>query len=102
MPTHSPLKGKAKKILLSGEYFNVPTPVGVARVAFEVTAHVQVRVDPQGDDVTPGSESGRDDLQRRLNEVVERLGEIIAVAKKATPSEERLAQIELFEGLEGR
>lgn len=93
------LKARKKSILLSGEYYNVPTPVGVARVSFEVTAHVEVRVDTEGHDADTGRESGGDDLQRRLDETVERLNQIIAVAKTATASEARVAQIELFEGL---
>lgn len=99
-------KGRAKRLLMSGEYFNVPTPYGVAYANLEVWLDVQVRVDQDcEDDRHGGPGEGGDDrdnlLRGRIKELAERLADIYQSAKKATATEERVAQIELFESLEG-
>lgn len=94
------LKGKSKKLLLRGDYYNVPSPVGDVKVNAEVWLHVQIRVDPKDNDADTGGEGRGDDvLGRQLEELVARLTELLGSAKKATATEERIVQIELFEGL---
>lgn len=113
MTTHSTRKGKVKKTLLRGVYYNVPSPVGTVKANIEVYLHVQIRVDPDDQDDRDGrsSEGGNDGSDIRgidgleqsvLDAIAERIGQLVESATPASASLEKVAQAELFEGLEGR
>lgn len=91
MRTQSQLKGKKRSLLLAGHYHNVQTPLGVCKVNLEVTLGVQVWLDPEDNDPGPWGESGRDDLQRELSAICERISAIFA---QGTRQAEAAAQAE--------
>lgn len=101
---------RAKRVLLSGQYFNVPTASGPRAVQLELSLEFQARLGTYHQDHRDGGTGeSRDDwadlereLRERLGEVVERSCAIFAEAAPKGPSAERIAQIELFEGLEAR
>lgn len=106
-------KGKERKLLLRGVYYNVPSPWGAVKANCEVWLHVKVWVDTDGQDHGErGSCKGRDDgsdvfggngeIESVLQGIAQRLGDIIETSTPPAPTLERIAQVELFEGLEGR
>lgn len=92
MRTQSQLKGRKRSLLLTGHYHNVATPFGTVKVNLEVTLGVQVWLDPENNDDCPWSESGRDDLQRELGQICERISAIFAQGSRQA---EAAAQAEL-------
>lgn len=103
MRTQSQLKGKKKSLLLAGHYHNVQTPFGTCKVNLEVTLGVQVWLDPEDNDPSAWGESGRDDIQRELVSICERISAIFA---QGTRQADAAAQAEfdfsLVDGLGNR
>lgn len=111
MTTHSTRKGKVKKTLLRGVYYNVPSPWGTVKANVEVWLHVQVRVGADGEnDRERGSGESGDHgpdlvgelIEEQLVGIAERIGQLVETATPSGASLEKVAQAELFEGLEGR
>lgn len=108
MPTHSVDWGKAQRArrrLLGGEYFNVPTAVGPLHVQMEVELEFKVRLGTYSGDQGSGNPDAWADVERKLrgelDEVANRCATLLAQAAPKGASAERIVQIELFEGLEG-
>lgn len=97
-------KKRAKRILLGGSYYNVPTAHGPMAVQMEVSLVFEARLGARSGDEAAGPEGAWPDVQReleqRLEAVAERTCEILAQAAPRSASAERICQIELFEGLE--
>lgn len=93
-------KGKSRRVLLRGSYFNVPAPWGVVRANCEVWLHVQVRVDQEDNDASSWDQSGGDDVPGVLEQIADRIAGLVESATPAAAPLERIAQIELFEGLD--
>lgn len=105
MATRSTRKGKVKKSLLRGVYYNVPSPWGTVKANVEVWLACQVWLDPQGDAEHWPDEVGGDDLRgvivQELDKIAERIAQLVESASPTSASLEKVAQAELFEGLEG-
>lgn len=99
---------RAKRILMSGQYFNVPTARGPVAVEIELSLEFKARLGKDYQDHGDrGTGEGGDDwadlereLRERLTAICERSCAIFAEAAPKGASAERLAQIELFEGME--
>lgn len=114
MRTHASHKGRNKRFLLRGTYLNVPSPWGTWKANMEVWLNVQVRLDSDDQDdrqCGPGEsgDNGSDllgghepELEELLQRIAQRVGDLVEAATPAAAPLERVAQIELFEGLEGR
>lgn len=81
MSKHIGLKGKVKRQLLGGRYDNVPTPFGTVKVNMEAVLNVQVWLDTEDNDPTSWDQSGRDDIQRELEQICERISAIYATGR---------------------
>lgn len=106
--THSVNWGKVqrkKRTLISGTYYNVPTAQGAVAVQIEVELVYTARLGTHSGDENPGCadawEAMEGGLRQKLEVIAERSVEILAQAAPKGASAERIAQIELFEGLEG-
>lgn len=97
-------KTRAKRVLLGGTYMNVPTSAGPMAAHVEVSLVYEVRLGTcSGDESARGEGTWEDvvgDLGPKLEELADRTVEILAQAAPKGAAAERIAQIELFEGLE--
>lgn len=109
MATHHSNKGKVSRKLLRGCYYNVPSPWGTVQANVEVYLHVQVRVDQDGEDhgERGSGQSGDDrydvpgiDGDEVCRAIAGRIADLVESATPASAPLERIAQCELFEGLE--